>query len=197
MDLRFSEIIKSFLPVGKIWEQQENTTNLINGMSDEFGRLYTDAVSFYNNFNIVKSYELASEHGNDYLIKSGLFTGIEIQRIIVQYLNKDMDFKEIIQDFADFINASVTWGVPQYFEIGFSQCGDELGGEGSPAILFVILDASNVTCSQYRKIKWLVEYLKPPYLHVLMSDPPLTGSIPFEIGYSQCGDSLEQASICS
>ncbi len=194
MDLRFHEILKSFLPKGKIWELQTNTDSMIAGTSVEFGRFYDTSTKFYNGYNIINSYELASEHGNDYLIKSGLFTGSEIQRIIVNYLNGDMGLKEIIEDFADFIDISVSWGIPSFFEFGVSQFGDEFGGEVAPCNLYIIMDAP--TCSQYNKMKWLVEYLKPPYVNVELSDPPANAITPFTFGLSQFGDDFGEMSPC-
>jgi len=196
MNTKFVSILQSFFPKGKAWEFQTNFGYLIDGTSEEFGRSYDTASQFYRDFDIVNSVNLASEHGSDYLIKPFLFTNSEIQRIIVEYLNKDMTFKQIIEDFAGFIGASVGWDLPPYFEFGYSQFGDEFGAESAVGNLYVVLDIGNVTCQQYQKIRWLVEYLKPPYINVELSDPPLTSIVPLTFGYSQFGDDFGEMAAC-
>ncbi len=128
MDLKFVSLIKSFFPKGKIWEFQPNFNSLINGISIEFGRVYDKATTFYNEFNLIDSSSLAVEHSKDYLISQGLFTSIELQRIIVQYLNQDYGLQSIIEDFATFIGCDLEFsGVPNPFVVGRSTIGNYLG----------------------------------------------------------------------
>lgn len=198
MDLKFTSIIKSFFPKGKIWQFQTNFNYLINGLSDEFGRIYNKSKAFYNNFNIINSQVFASEHGKDYLIINGLYTNAEIQRIIVQYLNKDFGFKEIIEDFANFIGTPIQWGLITPLEFGVFQFGDEFGSQESQiANLFLTIGLNgDTTCQEYNKITWLVNYLKPPYISVTFSDTPITSITPFTFGYSQFGDEFGKLAAC-
>lgn len=197
MDLKFVAILKSFFPKGKIWEFQTNFIYLINGISVEFGRAYDAAKEFYNNFNIISSEALAGNHGEDYLIKAGLYTNRELQRIIVEYLNKDLRYREIIQDFADFIGVDITWGLIPPLEFGVFQFGDEFGASEEVMELFLIIGIDgDITCQEYNKLTWLVNYLKPPYLSVTFSDQPVNAIIPLTFGYSQFGDDFGELVPC-
>lgn len=198
MDLKFVSILKSFFPVGKIWEFQENLNNLINGISVEFGRIYDEATIFYRDFNIIRSENLADLHGSDYLIIEGLYTNIEIQRIIVEYLNKDFGFREIIEDFADFTNIPIMWSLPPSLEFGDFQFGDEFGQSIIPvANLYITIGTDGeVSCQEWNKIAWLVYYLKPPYINVEITDPPINSILPFTFGLSQFGDDFGELDQC-
>lgn len=197
MDLKFVTLLKSFFPKGKIWEFQTNVNYLINGLSVEYGRAYNTAKDFYNNFNIINSEVLASPHGKDYLIIDGLYNDFEIQRIIVKYLNKDLGFKEIIEDFAYFISVPIEWGSPAPLEFGVFQFADEFGTtDGVMELLLTIGIDGVATCQEYNKITWLVGYLKPPYLSVTFSDPPITSITPLTFGYSQFGDDFGELESC-
>lgn len=198
MDLKFVSLIKSFFPTGKIWEFQKNINDLIDGISIEFGRLYDQATGFYNNFNIIKSEALAGLHGADYLIISGLYTNREIQRIIVEYLNKDFNFREIIEDFANFANIPITWSLPPALEFGVFQFGDEFGAASIPvANLYVTIGINGeITCQEWNKIAWLVYYLKPPYINVEITEPPINSITPFTFGFSQFGDDFGELDQC-
>lgn len=199
MALKFVTLIKSFFPKGKIWEFQENFNNLIDGISVEFSRAYDAATSFYNNFNIIQSELLAGLHGRDYLIIEGLYTNREVQRIIVEYLNKDFGFQEIIQDFADFIGVDIIWSLPSPLEFGVFQFGDEFGDATSSQIgnLFLTIGINgDITCQEWNKINWLVNYLKPPYINVEVSDAPINSIIPLTFGVSQFGDDFGELDQC-
>jgi len=197
MDLKFVTLLKSFFPKGKIWEFQTNVNYLIDGLSVEYGRAYDASKEFYNNFNIINSEVLASPHGRDYLIIDGLYNDFEIQRIIVEYLNKDLGFKEIIEDFADFIDVPIVWGLIPPLEFGVFQFGDEFGQSETVMELFLTIGLDgDATCQEYNKMKWLVEYLKPPYLSVTFSDQPINAIVPFTFGYSQFGDDFGELISC-
>jgi len=189
MDLKFVATIKSFFPIGKIWDFQTNFNYLIDGISIEFARLYNNAKDFYNNFNIINSEELADFHAKDYLLDGELYTNKELQRIIVEYINKDFGFKQIIEDFANFINSPIEWrvyGLPVQF--GEFEFAETFGNIDNPAIfevmnLVIILDVS-IICSDFKKIDFLVNYLKPPYLNVDYVNKPLISSNYIEFGRS-------------
>lgn len=197
MDLKFVTLLKSFFPKGKIWEFQTNVNYLIDGLSVEYGRAYNASKEFYNNFNIINSEVLASPHGRDYLIIDGLYNDFEIQRIIVEYLNKDFGYQEIIEDFADFIDVPIEWGITPPLEFGVFQFGDEFGASEEAMELFLIIGLEgDATCQEYNKMKWLVEYLKPPYLSVTFSNPPSESILPITFGYSQFGDDFGELVSC-
>lgn len=176
MDIRFVEIIKSFFPKGKIWEFQQNFIYLINGMSVEFGRMYDTAKALYQNINIITSTVYATTHSKDYLIEQNLFTDTELQRIIVEYLNKGLGFKATISDFATFINMTLSFGaVPDSFIVGSNTAGNALGDAGftnTNMILYVVFSTIETPEDQENiiKIKWLIEYIKPPYIEVIYND---------------------------
>ena len=198
MDLKFVSTLKSFFPQGKIWDFQTNFNYLIDGISDEFGRSHKTATQFYNDFNIIKSESLASLHGVDYLIISGLYTNREIQRIIIEYLNKDYDFRDVIEDFANFIGVDILWSLPEALEFGVFQFGDEFGSTESQigSLYLTIGIEGEVTCQNWNKINWLVQYLKPPYINVEVTDAPITSIIPFTFGLSQFGDDFGELNQC-
>ncbi len=176
MDVKFVKVLKQFFPKGKIWEFQENFTYLIDGISIEFGRFYDKAKQFYEDFNIIESDALAVEHSKDYLIKQDLFTNDELQRVIVAYLNKDLKFEEIITDFAAYVGMSLTYGtVPESFIVGSSTAGNALGDADFTNINMVLfISFESIDTPEHQdsivKIKWLVEYLKPPYIEVIYND---------------------------
>ena len=190
MDLKFVTLLKSFFPKGKIWEFQTNFNYLINGLSVEYGRAYNTAKEFYNNFNIIEKETLADIHSDDYLIVSGLYSKLELQRIIVEYLNKDFAFKTIIEDFATFTGIPISWQNPHKpFIFGSSEFGDFFGDADNPGIMELLIKFEpDVTCREYNKIVWLVEYLKPPYLDVQYTNEPVSASDLFTFGSSKFGD---------
>ena len=192
MDIRFSNIIKNFFPKGKAWEFQSNFTSLINGMSDEFGRLYRDSTDFYNNFNIINSQELADVHALDYLIVKGLYDKSELQRIIVEYLNKDLSFKEIIEDFSNFTGINIMFlNLPLPLEFGTFEFGDEFGDATASEFMDLLIGfEDDVTCREWNKIRWLVEYLKPPYLRVRYDNKPIESVTDFDFGVIEFGESF-------
>lgn len=202
MGVAFEKIIKSLLPKGKIWETQQNLNSLIQGTAREPKRIYDKATNFYNEFNIINSFKYAPEHSQDYLIIQNLYTSPELQRIIVEYLNKDYEFREAIEDFADFIGVDLVWKkMPLPLEFGVWQFGDEFGDPNASETCELLLEfditvTGNITCQQYNKILWLVNYLKPPYLKITFENPPSQSTIDFEFGYSQFGDSFGDYTPC-
>ena len=195
MDLKFVTLIKSFFPQGNIWEFQSNFLSLINGISVEFGRVYDKATTFYNEFNLINSYSLAIDYSKDYLVKQGLFTNVELQRIIVQYLNKDYVLQSIIEDFATFIGCDLEFsGVPNPFVVGRSTIGNYLGDpliNNTRCILYIkfndIYDVDNI-----RKMKELISYIKPPYLRVIYNTTSDITDTPFIVGRNTTGNPLGQ-----
>ena len=190
MGLKFSELLKSFFPIGKIWEFQTNFNYLLDGISKEFERSYNSAKEFYINFNIINSEKLAYLHAKDYLLDGTIYTSLELQRIIVEYINKDLSFKEIIEDFANFINSPVVFavnGTPvQFGEFEFEETfGDENVPSGLEVMNLVIVLDVDIVCQEFRKINFLVNYLKPPYLLVsYINRPPLSTNF-IEFGRSE------------
>ena len=151
--------------------------------------------TFYNEFNLIESSSLAVDHSKDYLIKQGLFTNVELQRIIVQYLNQDYGLQSIIEDFATFIGCDLEFsGVPNPFIVGRSTIGNYLGDpliNNTRCILYVkfndINDVGNIT-----KMKELISYIKPPYLRVIYNTTSDVTNIPFIIGRNTTGNPLGQ-----
>ena len=187
---KFSELLKRLLPDGRAWDFQENFNDLIDGISDEFGRSHEQSTNFYNEFNIIDSSMLAFEHSLDYLITDKLYLNVERQRIIVEYLNKDYEFKDAIEDFANFINSPIEYLVfPTSIEFGVFEFGDEFGDPDAIGVMELLIQFDdNVNCEEYNKIKWLSEYLKPPYLKIIYSNPPVESTTPFEFNNIQFGD---------
>lgn len=201
MELKFTELLKSFFPKGKIWEFQTNFTYLINGISVEFGRLYTSATDFYNNFNIIESEKLAPLHAKDYLIDGTIYTDFEIQRIIVEYINKDLSFNQIIEDFTNFINSPVVFalnGAPVQF--GNFEFADTFGDETEVSEfevmkLVIVLDV-DIVCAEFKKINFLVNYLKPPYLLVSYINKPVFSENYIEFGRSEFSSEFGEVIQC-
>lgn len=195
MDLKFSTLLNNFFPKGKFWEMQENITKVIDGTSDEFNRIYQKSKTFYQDFNIIESFELADKHAEDYLISKNIYTNAELQRIIVDYLNKDETLKEVIMDFANFINTPIEFGaITNPFMAGRSTAGNALGDplyNNARMILYIkFLDINDV--NNIRKIKDLVAYLKPPYLNVIYNTTNDVQNIPFITGRNTTGNPLGQ-----
>lgn len=195
MDLKFSTLLNSFFPKGKFWERQEEIKKVVNGTSDEFSRIYTKSKEFYNNFNIIETDVLASVHAQDYLISKNVYTSRELQRIIVNYLNKDNKLKEVIVDFANFIGTPIEFGsIPYPFMVGRSTTGNPLGDPNytNPRMVIYVkfLDVNDV--NNIRKVKDLVAYLKPPYLEVIYNTTNDVENIPFIVGRNTAGNPLGQ-----
>ena len=201
MDLKFKELLQSYIPKGKAWEENTDFDKVLGGFSNEFGRVHSKIKAFYDNFNIIKSNSYAISHSIDYLIVQGLYSNIELKYIIVEYLNKDYDFIEALEDFASFINVTIKFlNLPTPFEVGFSQVGDELGDPTalSSMNLFISFDeAIDLSCDDYNRVRWLSEYLKPPYLNILYTNQPTNRITPFEVGFSQVGDELGGIETCT
>lgn len=189
MDLKFVSIIKSFFPKGKIWEFQTNFNYLIDGISIEFSRLYSNAKDFYNNFNIINSDEFAILHGKDYIIDTSIYSNKEIQRIIVEYINKDLGFKQIIKDFATFIGYPISYAVygepAQFGNFEFAEdFGDLTDADEFQVMNLIIILDETIECPDFRKINFLVNYLKPPYLYVSYINRPVASLNYIEFGRS-------------
>lgn len=199
MDLKFSKVLRSFFPQGKAWEIKNNFSDLVDGMSIEFGRAYDTSSEFQKNFNIIYSYMLAVEHSEDYLIRQGIYTNQELQRIIVEYLNGDLNFKDIIEDFATFTSIPISWEkAPGAFEFGVFEFGNEFG---DPAIeqnmQLIIKFADDVTCQEFTKITYLVEFLAPPYLEIFYTNKPAEALIEFEFGTWEFGSGFGDITTCA
>lgn len=198
MGLEYRKLIKSFFPKGKIWDTQQNLDYLIDGVSKETERVHVKGTNFYNEFNIIQSSMYAQEHSLDYLIVQGLYSNIELQRIITFYLNKDYEFKESIEDFANFINSPIEYLEPPLpFTFGSSKFGDFFGSETTLGYMQLFIKFQNdVTCIEYNKIKWLIDFLKPPYLEVIYSDIPVISFTEFTFSKSSFGDRFKETIPC-
>lgn len=199
MVLKFVNILTDFFPKGKAWdENQENITKLKEGLSDEFGRIYDNINSFYENFNIINKFELAKFHGRDYDLDVILLDNTELQHIIVNYIYGNYTLEELIEDFASFIGASITIIKPSpLIEFAFefpAEFGDENVG---PNMQLFIEFAEGSTCIEFRKIKYIVNFFKPPYLQVDFTNPPASGVKPFTLGDSQFGEGFGEEVPCT
>ena len=195
MDLKFTKLLDNFFPKGKFWEMQSNVLKITKGVSDEFNRIYIQAKTFYEDFNIIKSFVLADKHAEDYLILKNLYTKRELQRIIVKYLNQGGKLKEIVIDFAAFINTPIQFGIGKTpFIIGRNTTGNMLGDPSAVSqkmVLYIeFLDINDVI--NIKKVKDLVSYLKPPYLQVIYNTTNDIQNIPFVVGRNNTGNPLGQ-----
>ena len=201
MDIKFKELLHSYIPKGKAWEDNQYLDQILEGFSDEFGRVHKKIKTFYDNFNIINSNIYTIRHSEDYLIVQGLYNDSELQRIILEYLNKDYHFIDALEDFASFMSLPIRFlKLPTSFEVGFSQVGDELGDPNARENmnLFVSFDNVNgLTCLEYNKVRWLAEYLKPPYLSITYTNAPSSSISNFEVGFSQVGDELGGFETCT
>ncbi len=198
MAVKFQSLLRSFLPKGLIWDIGDNFKKLLEGMSYEFERLYTRAKTFYYDFNIIQSEKLADVHAHDYLIISGLYSKHEIQRIIVEYLNKEYNFEEVINDWALFLGITIEFGtVYQPFMVGRSTTGNALGDPliNNYRMLLYIKFIDGHDEMSVAKFKWLLAYLKPPYIEILYSQTTALNNIPFYIGRNTTGNPLGIISI--
>lgn len=198
MVLKFVELFDNLFPKGKAWdENQENITKLKAGLSDEFGRVYDDITTFYKNFNIIKKFELSKIHGKDYLLDIDKFSNSEIQHIIVEYIYGNYTMNELIDDFATFIGANITFLTPSppiTFTYEFpAEFGDVTVGTNMQ--VFVEF-ADGTSCENYGKIVYLVNFFKPPYLLVGFSNKPIGGSKLFEMGTSKFGEGFGTQVVC-
>lgn len=189
MGLKFITILESFFPKGQIWIFQTYFNYLIDGISKEFERAYNSAKEFYANFNIIESEELADIHAKDYLIDGELYSKSELQRIIVEYINKDLSFSEIIEDFANFIGFPIEWGVfglpAQFGDFEFAETfGDLTNPEEFQVMNLIIILDETIECLNFRKINFLVNYLKPPYLYISYINKPVASLDYIEFGRS-------------
>ncbi len=190
MGLKFITLLKSFFPKGQIWVFQTNFNYLIDGISREFERAYNSAKEFYANFNIIESASLAPFHAKDYLIDGTIYTNLELQRIIVEYINKDLSFKQIIEDFANFINSPLFFalnGTPvQFGDFEFADTfGDETEGSEFEIMKLVVVLDEDIICSEFKKINFLINYLKPPYLLISYINKPAFSENYIEFGRSE------------
>lgn len=193
MAVKFESILKSFFPKGIIWDFQDNFKKLIEGISIEFNRAYLSSKAFYDDFNIIESENLASVHALDYLLNMNLYSKVENQHIIVEYLNKDLSFEEILNDWADFIGIVIEFGqVFQPFIIGRSTTGNALGDPlfNNHRMVLYIRFISGFDEQDISKYKWLLEYLKPPYLQLVYSQVGAVENTPFYVGRNTTGNPL-------
>ena len=201
MDLKFKQLLTSYIPKGKAWEDNQDFNKILEGFSNEFGRVHSKIKNFYNNFNIIKSSVYAVDHSKDYFIVQGLYNNLELQRIMVEYLNKNYHFIDALKDFSNFINIPIKFlQMPTPFEIGSSQFGDEFGDPNALSYmnLFISFDqVVDLSCEDYNKVRWLSEYLKPPYLTITYTNQPTNTIEHFEIGLSQFGDEFGGIGTCT
>lgn len=199
MDLKFVEILKGFLPKGKAWENQENTFKIFEAVSDEFSLIHAKGASFYKNYNLVQDESLATEYSNDYLIYQGLYSNLELQRIIVEYINRGYEFKDAVEDFSEFIGVPINWTfLPYPMEFGDMQFGDEFGDASVSRVMELLIEfEEDVTCADFNKIKALVQYLQPPYLSVQYTNTPTDDIVALEFGEMQFGDEMGELITCS
>lgn len=195
---KFVELFTRLLPKGRAWDLQTNNKNLLDGISVEFGRSHDKATQFYKDFNLLRSANLAFEHSQDYLITEKLYNNLERQKIIVDYIEGDLySFKEAIEDFAIFINVDIEWTLlEEPFIFGSSKFGDKFGYINANIMQLFIKFVGSPTCEEYNKIRWLVEYLKPPYLEVTYTDKPLIAFEKFIFGTSEFGDQFANIIPC-
>ncbi|MDA0778784.1 MAG: hypothetical protein O3C19_06960 [Bacteroidetes bacterium] len=180
MVLKFTKLLTDLFPKGKAWdENQDNIAKLKNGMSDEFGRIHTEANVFYKDFDLLNNDSLALTHGKDYRLDIELLNNREVQHIITEYIYSDIEFKDLIEDFAIFIGATITLIKPAppieftfVFPVEF----------GDPTVepnmqIFISVDAST-TCEQYKKIVYITNFFKPPHIQVDFSSGAASGVTP-------------------
>lgn len=197
MGLKFQSVIKSFYPKGKIWVFQDNFDKFIQGMAVEFQRANDDIKEFYDDFNIINSTNFAVEHSNDYLITQGLYSDDELQRIIVKYINGDMTFKEIITDFANYIDVEIEFIKAQSsikFASSFAMTFGDPDIVENMQLQIDLID--NVTCTKYKKMVDIVDYFKPPYIDVFFTGKPSEGVTAFQLGTWQFGSGFGDISSC-
>ena len=164
-------------------------------------RVYNKIKTFYDNFNILNSSTYAVEHSTDYLIAQGLYNSVQLQHIIVEYLNKGYEFIEALEDFASFINIPIVFlNLPTPLEFGELQFGDEFGDVTAESTmnLFIEFDQiADLTCDDYNRVRWLAEYLKPPYINIIYTNQPTNVIEYFEFGSSQLGDEFGGIGTCT
>lgn len=92
----------------------------------------------------------------------------------------------------------VLLSLPQPLEFGEFEFGDEFGSSESQigSLYLTIGIEGEVTCQNWNKINWLVQYLKPPYINVEVTDAPITSIIPFTFGLSQFGNNFGKVNQC-
>ena len=70
MAIKFIKIIDDLLPKGKIWENQPTFNKIKDGFSKEVNRVYNAITTFKEDFNIINSSNLATEHAKDYKLNT-------------------------------------------------------------------------------------------------------------------------------
>jgi len=200
MVIKFVDLFTRLFPKGKAWdENQINITYLKNGLSDEFGRIYDKITAFYQNFNLLNSYELSNFHALDYLLNVNIFNKRELQHIIVEYIYGNYEFRDLIEDFANFIGINLTYLKPTpAFKFGRSKFGDKFGIDGVEPNMQIFIEFDvDATCDHYRKIVYLVMFFKPPYLQVDFSAQPLSSYDVFKFGKSKFGTQFKTIVPCT
>lgn len=199
MVLKFVELFDSLFPTGQAWdENQENITKLKNGLSDEFGRVYDKITTFYENFNIINKFELSKFHGKDYGLDVDLLSNPELQHIIVEYIYGDYDLKSLVEDFAIFIGANISFVLPAPLIEFTYEFPAEFGDEAIGSNMQIFIEfADGSTCIEFRKIIYIVNFFKPPYLQVDFTNPPTLGVQLLEMGRSEFADPFGQTVTCT
>ena len=193
MAVKFENILKSFFPKGIIWIFQDSFKKLIKGMSIELNRAYVSATQFYDDFNIIESEALAHKHAADYLLNLSIYSNNQHQKIIVDYLNKDLNYVEILQNWADFLGVVIEFGtLPPSFIVGRSTTGNALGDPSvnNHRMTIYIKYISGFENNNDIKFEWLLEYFKPPYIYIIFSKIDINSDTPFYIGRNTTGNPL-------
>ena len=111
----------------------------------------------------------------------------------MEYLNKPYDIISAINDFAIFIGADITLAASsQQFLAGYSTAGNVLGEFRNPNMILSIIFNDIYDVENIKKIKALVEYLKPPYLDAVYNTTSDVEVVLFRAGSSTTGNTLGQ-----
>lgn len=179
MALKFEELLTRHFPKGKIWSYPSpNLTAIKKGLAIEFNRIYEAITDFYNDFNILNSSNLAKLHAKDYFLDETIFTNDELQHIIVEYIYGSYTLKDLVIDFANFIGEPLEY-IDTEPDIGFGvfEFGNEITGQFGDyrelGLMVIKLSLPlDISCDNYAKIKYIVDFFKPPYLRVLFENEP-------------------------
>ena len=175
MAIKFVKIIDDLLPKGKIWENQPTFNKIKNGLSKEVNRVYESITTFKQDFNIINSTNLATEHAKDYKLNTNDLSSQDKQYIINNYIYKDINFQDLILDFCNYLNVTVTAiKPPAPPQVGVTRLSYKLGYLGATGSQFAIVFniTNNVSCEDYKKVLFISDYFKPPHVEVLFTLPP-------------------------
>ena len=145
MAIKFIKIIDDLLPKGKIWENQPTFNKIKNGLSKEVNRVYESITTFKEDFNIINSSNLATEHAKDYKLNTNDLSSQDKQYIINNYIYKDINFQDLILDFCNYLNVPVTAiKPPAPPQIGLTSLSYKLGYlDASGSQFAIVFDITN------------------------------------------------------